>query len=569
MLHTDKKFLTKLYMHAVVPNMIAILGGTINVFFDGILVGQKLGDIGIAAINQSLAVYLVLCTVGSLIAAGASAQSAAAIGANCTQESHQYFSLAIESALLIGMTICCLGALGSGFLAEFLGSCDSQNLVEVYIRITFMGGIFKILLYIPFFYLRLIGKTSQSAIAMTVMTVLNILLDYVFLFILDWGIAGAAWASVLATMVACVLSFFFLFTAKDSFQFLPVGFRKEMFIAMIKSGSPMAANNLFSALRIVCLNSIMNVTGGSGLVAIFAITNSVNEFSICIQNGIPQAASAMLGICHGEKDPVSIKKLLKIQLKVGTSFSAVFAFFIILFSKQIGVWFGSNQNVSLALILFAISLIPAVYNSIMTYYYYATIHSVMANLITILRVFGATVLMAFLLSPYGEIIWLFYLSGELLTGMIWMSVVLMYSKITKGKADFYLLDETAFQEGKCINFTVKCDAEEICTASEKITEFCEQNDFSEEQIMTISLALEELMIIVAEKSMNNQGTLDVRILRTDEGGIIRIRSGGRRYNPLEFEGEDLEYLGVGLIKQMAKHTEYQTTLGLNTLIVII
>lgn len=569
MMQTDKKFLAGIYIHAVIPNMIAILGGTINVLFDGILVGQRLGDIGIAAVNQSLAVYLLLCTVGSLIAAGASAESAAAIGANRTEESHKYFSLAIESALLIGIIICCLGALASGSLAGFLGSRDSKALVEVYIRITFIGGIFKILLYIPFFYLRLIGRTSHSAIAMTIMTVLNILLDYIFLFIMDGGIAGAAWASVLATFVAFVLSYFFLFTAKDGFKFRPTGFHGKMLMSMIKSGSPMAANNLFSALRIVCLNSIMNVTGGSGLVAIFGITNSVNEFSICIQNGVPQAASAMLGICHGEKDPVSIKQLIKVQLKAGFSFAAVFALIVILFSGQMGVLFGSEQNVSPALIFFAISLIPAVYNSIMTYYYYATMHSGMANLITILRVFGATVLMAFILAPYGDIIWLFYLSGELLTCVIWMAAASLYSKKTKGKADFYLLDETAFQEGKCINFTVKCDAEEICTASAKITEFCEQNDFSEEQTMTISLALEELMVIVAEKSMNNQGSLDVRILRTDEGGIIRIRSGGKHYNPLEFEDEDLEYLGVGLIKQMAKRTEYQTTLGLNTLIVFI
>ena len=85
--------------------------------------------------------------------------------------------------------------------------------------------------------------------------------------------------------------------------------------------------------------------------------------------------------------------------------------------------------------------------------------------------------------------------------------------------------------------------------------------------MTISLALEELMIIVANKSMDHQGMLDVRILRTGEGGILRIRSQGRHYNPLNFAEGDMEYMGVDLIRQMAKRTEYQTTLGLNTLIV--
>lgn len=87
--------------------------------------------------------------------------------------------------------------------------------------------------------------------------------------------------------------------------------------------------------------------------------------------------------------------------------------------------------------------------------------------------------------------------------------------------------------------------------------------------MTISLALEELMVIVAEKSMNYQGFLDVRILRTGEEGILRIRSEGKRYNSLEYAKAGMEYLGVDMIIKMAKKTDYQYTLGLNTLIVII
>ena len=72
--------LRNVYLKAIFPNMIAILGGTINVFVDGVLIGQRMGETGIAAVNQSLAVYLILCTIGSLFAAGASAESAHAMG---------------------------------------------------------------------------------------------------------------------------------------------------------------------------------------------------------------------------------------------------------------------------------------------------------------------------------------------------------------------------------------------------------------------------------------------------------------------------------------------------------
>ena len=100
-------------------------------------------------------------------------------------------------------------------------------------------------------------------------------------------------------------------------------------------------------------------------------------------------------------------------------------------------------------------------------------------------------------------------------------------------------------------------------------DFCQRNGFTEDQTMTISLALEELMVITAEKTMHHQGFMDVRILRTKEGGILRIRSEGKRYNSLEYAEAGMEYLGVKMIMKMAKKTEYQNTLGLNTLIVVI
>ncbi len=568
-MYSDQKMLTRIYYQALLPNAIAILGGTINVFFDGVLVGQRMGDLGIASINQSLAVYLILCTVGSLVAAGGSAQSAAALGANRAAEAGEYCSLALELAAAAGILICGMGFCLSEPIARFLGSENSWQLVETYIRITFLGGIFKVLLYIPFFYLRLEGKVKESSFAMLTMAVLNIILDYVFLFIFDFGIGGAAWASVLATAAACGMSFFFMIRGKEGFRFHPIRPRREMVFRIVGSGSPMAANNLFSSLRIICLNTIMNLVGGSSMVAVFAITNNLNEFSICVQNGIPQAGSAMLGIYYGEQDPQSVKKLLKIESWSGFLFSGLFALLLACGSGHVGLLFGSGMDVRFAVCSLAAGIVIGTFNSVMTYYYYATMRSSMANLITILRIFVATVAFAWLFRPLGGHIWAFYWTAELLTAFVFLSLALFGTRKITGSFGITMMDETAFREGKCINFTVACDSQAICEASEKIQEFCESNEFTPEQTMTISLAIEELMVIVSEKSMGGQGSMDVRILRTPEGGILRIRSEGKRYNPLEFAKESLDYLGVDMIMKMAKKTEYQNTLGLNTLIVII
>ena len=87
--------------------------------------------------------------------------------------------------------------------------------------------------------------------------------------------------------------------------------------------------------------------------------------------------------------------------------------------------------------------------------------------------------------------------------------------------------------------------------------------------MTISLALEELLTIITHESCPPDGFMDVRVLAWDEKRIIRIRSGGRRYNPVEAQDGSLMYIGVKMICALAERTEYLSALGVNTLIIYI
>lgn len=555
--------LRNVYLKAVLPNMIAILGGTINVFIDGILIGQKMGDLGLAAVNQSLAVYLIMCTIGSLFAAGASAESAHALGQREVEKAKLYFSLATEVVFVISAVFCIIGVIVSPTLAVMLGSESTQKLIETYIKITFIGGIFKIMLYIPYFYLRLEGKMKQAAFAMSLMTIINIVLDYVFLFPMNMGIAGAAWASVIATMIACVLSFYLLCGKSDIFTFNPVKLDGSMLQTIFSSGSPMASNNLFSAIRIIALNAIMNMAGGSSVVTLFAITNNLNEFSICVQNGIPQTGSALLGVCNGENDNEAVKNLLLLQIKTGIIISAVVSGVIMLFADGVGVLFGSQLDVRMAVILWAASLIFATCNNVMNYYYYSIRQARMANLITILRVFAVTVAIAWCMKDWGDYLWLFYPVSEIITFVIWAMYGLYYAKKQK-KKDVLFLDKEA---GKSMSLTISCDPEEICSVSAGVNDFCEEIGLDMQQTMTVSLAIEELLMITAEKTLHNKGKMDLRILQLKEGALLRIRAEGDPFNPLEQDSDNLDFMGVQMIKNMASRTEYQSTLGLNTLIV--
>ena len=87
--------------------------------------------------------------------------------------------------------------------------------------------------------------------------------------------------------------------------------------------------------------------------------------------------------------------------------------------------------------------------------------------------------------------------------------------------------------------------------------------------MAISLAIEEILTIISEKSLMGHGNLDVRVIKSGENGIIRIRSGGKRYDPFESQDDSLDYMGVQMISKLATDIQYLSVLGVNTLIIFI
>ena len=207
-------------------------------------------------------------------------------------------------------------------------------------------------------------------------------------------------------------------------------------------------------------------------------------------------------------------------------------------------------------------------NSVMSYSYNAVGQLAAANMVTVSRGFAATAVFALLFRGLGERIWLFYPCAEISTFLLLTACSFLFAK-KKCLTPFYLLDDTLERSGNATSFAVACNDVDICEASEKIRYFCGDNHFTDKETMTISLALEELLTIITHESCPPDGFMDVRVLAWDEKRIIRIRSGGRRYNPVEAQDGSLMYIGVKMICALAERTEYLSALGVNTLIIYI
>ena len=566
----DDLFLKKIYGKALVPCVLSILSGNINLLADGMTVGQYIGPGALAAVSLCVPVYLVLCILGSFFVSGTAVCAAQAAGSGRLDEAQRFCGEAAALCLMASVVITALGLLLLDPVTEIL--CRDPALagdVRTYAGITIAGALPKILLYLPFWFLRLDGKNRSITVMMLIMSLGNIILDLVLICCMGQGVAGAALASVISTFAAVVFGLIRLYGGKGNFRAV-LAFPRcaKEFRDLAAAGSPAALNNGFQTLRILTVNSLLMEYGGSGAVAVFAAVNGISAFAECVLSGIPQAASALLGNFAGEKDRGSTVLLMRLQWRMGVVISVFFAAAVIAGAPFLGGAYGLDIPFYLPMVCLALSMFPALICTIFSGYYNASGHSIWADGIIFLRVFLLPAVSLYLLLQAGITPWLFLPAGEAAALLVWW---IAFGAASGGR--FLYFDEDG---GSTLSFSVKGRNEIICTASGMVMEFGKSRDeIPARQVMRISLALEELMTFLIEESGEREVLFDIRICFGEKDAALTLRYSGTELNPFSemassgadgiLAAGDERIMGVAMIREMARQISYQNILGMNIL----
>ena len=566
----NKAFLKKAYRGALIPCMLSILSGCVNIIADGVIVGQLIGTAGLTAINLCVPVYLALCILGSFFVSGAAISASEEIGQDNGDQAQRYYGIALTACAASSLAMAAVGVFLSGEIAQRLcRDPEVVGMVRDYTAVTLVGALPRIMIYIPFWFLRLDGKNKTVTAMMAVMGIGNILLDLLFLPVLDMGVYGAALASVISTAIACAVGFIRLHTGETSFQprfALP---DKRALSRIAAVGSPAALNNLMQAVRLLCVNSILMAGGGTERVAVFMVVNGIAAFSEAVTVGVPQAASATLGVYFGEHDGNSARIMLNLEWRNGLACCGAFAAAISAGAGLIGWAYSLDTPLYVPMVCLAVSLFPGLLNSILTSFYNVSGHPALSNLLIFCRVFLFSVLSLIALDAAGWPVWLFLPMGESLTlGLCWI-ITGIISRKHEDMSRFLLIDNSLEKRGSTVNFSVASDYRDICGACEKVTAFCEDNGMSLRQTARISLSLEELMVLVTQKNAPEPVHFDIRLFSLSGTIGIRIRYDGMDLDPLSGNETSDEYMGVAMIKKMVEMVLYKRVFGLNSLLILI
>lgn len=413
----------------IMPNTLAMVGISCYILADTFFISRAAGTNGIAALNLVLPFYGLIYALGAMIGVG-SATRYSLLKASGSKMADYFFSNAIIWATFFGLILSALGIFCPEWLLRIMGADDT--IVEVglsYTRIFMICSPFFIVNYIFTSFVRNDNAPNVAMTATIASGLLNIAFDYILMFPLNMGMAGAALATGLSPVVSMLICMIHFLSKKNNIKFKKKMPSFKRLVSGCQLGVVAFVGEISGGITTMAFNFILlNLTGNIG-VAAYGIVANITIVGMALLNGVAHGLQPLASAMHGEGKAEDESRIYKCSVKIALLISAVLVAVALVFAKDIVAIFNSENSTELAgyaepgMRLYFLGYLVAAVNLVKAGFYSATGMAKEASVISILRGVIAIVVFAFLMSMLFGItgVWLSFLVAEIFT--------LVYTKI--------------------------------------------------------------------------------------------------------------------------------------------
>ncbi len=341
-----KEPIGKLLIKQAVPASIGILVMSLNVLVDSIFVGNWIGSIAIAAINVVLPVSFFIAALGMAIGIGGSSIISRALGANNHEKALKTFGNQITLTLLVTVTMVTLGLYYvDNLIPAFGGKGSIFDPAKIYYTIILYGVPFLALCMMGNTVIRAEGKPKFAMIAMIIPSVGNLLMDYVFIYIFDWGMYGAAWATTVGYLL-CFGYILYFFLSKNSelkISLSHFGLDPAILREISSLGFVTLARQAVTSITYLLMNNILFSLGGEPMVAVYAIIGRMLMFALFPVFGVTQGFLPIAGYNYGAAYYDRVKESIFTAIKYAALVATLVFVVLMLFPGEFAALFLSNR----------------------------------------------------------------------------------------------------------------------------------------------------------------------------------------------------------------------------------
>ncbi len=380
--------MNKSFFKYVIPAIISTFLGGLYVIVDGYFVGNTLGDTGLASINIVYPIGTILIAIGTMIGMGGSVIMSIHIGAGDIEKSsdvkvNTFLTLFIASVLttiilflLKDKLIYLLGARGNVFKEA-----------NAYATIIVLGGSCQIISIGCMPIVRNQGKTIHAMAFSCSGLITNIILDYLFMMVFHWGMAGAALATIIAEGIVGALGVYYLFIRKKSRTRISVKkFNlkttiRTLFIGLSPFGLVMSPSLIVIITNLQCLKY-----GGEIAVSAYSVANYIYGSTLLFFEGIAEGCQPMISFFKGAGENKLMKRVFKKGIISALILSALFIAVVLIFKNDMGLVFGAsteaNNIITFALPIIAVAFLMQSTVRLGTAYFYSSGNGIFSTFLT-------------------------------------------------------------------------------------------------------------------------------------------------------------------------------------------
>lgn len=337
-----KKAINKLAL-PIIASMLLIMANNI---IDSIWVAG-LGAEPLAALGYVTPLFMILIGIGNGIGAGGNSLISRYIGA----ENHKSANNAAIHNFILGVIISiAVSAILLGLLKPLLIVMGAEAVLSYAMEYGIVIFSFSFAMLLPPIFggaFRAEGDVKRATLPLAITAITNMCIDPIFIYTLNLGVAGAAWATVIAHIFSVEVMLYWMFIQKDTYlKYNRENFKNDfgMYKDILVVGIPASLEQLILSALTIVVNLMLTLVSGPVAVAVYTAGWRIVNIGMLPAIGVGTAAISVAGVAYGSRKYENLRVTARYAVKVALIASIVVCILLYVFANQIAVIFSYSQS---------------------------------------------------------------------------------------------------------------------------------------------------------------------------------------------------------------------------------
>ncbi len=410
----------KEFFRFALPSTVSMLVFSSYTIVDGIFVAHGVGAAALAAVDIAMPFVNFMFALAIMLAVGTSTLCAIRIGEGKKEEANRVFSQNIFVVIAIAIVFTVLVNIFIDDIAVFLGStAETHAYVTEYLRILSYFSVCFMTSYCFEVLVKTGGHPSVSIIGVGACALSNVVLDYVFIFIFNWGVMGAAVATGIAQTISLIIFASHFIRGRSNIRFKLA----KPFLGIYKRIIPLGFSDFISEIALgltifIYNKALLEYVGNTGIIA-YAVVMYISTLAMTLIQGVTQGMQPLVSISLGRDDVPACRAYRRFALMSAVAAAAVVVSLCLLFPEGIASLVLGKAGAEVgytgeSITKYVWAFLPAALNVVLIGYFTATARPRAAFAFSVLRGMVLSAVAVFTLAAIfgGDGIWFGALTSE-------------------------------------------------------------------------------------------------------------------------------------------------------------